>query len=243
MKRLVQKNRHFREWLRGVGALTALLITFSTATALPLPADGKTYTITSADIRALPATSVASKSFLYATAFPPLSGAVVTESVYHDGAGFIDFAFKIVNKSKVIIHSLDVTGFGGLTMSAFYVNAGNTVPATVVRSDVSTDNGDTITWNFNNGSFKGIPALTGFGDTVYVRVAAAGFTDNPLATLSLEDGGAHVKFDPYVPTGASSIPSPEPSTLVLACLAGVPFAIARMRRWRRKDAGQEPLTV
>jgi len=37
--------------------------------------------------------------------------------------------------------------------------------------------------------------------------------------------------------------TPEPSTLVLACLGGVPFAFAGFRRWRRKDAAQKPLTV
>jgi hypothetical protein len=37
--------------------------------------------------------------------------------------------------------------------------------------------------------------------------------------------------------------TPEPSTLVLACLAGVPFAVAGFRRWGRKDAAQNPLIV
>jgi hypothetical protein len=158
----------------------------------------------------------------------------ITETVYKDSnPNFLDFTVKID-----VLHTAKAKGhlaFAEMTQySLAYTLAAFKVSGTVTKAAAFDDGDGTshTTFTFGDAGIKEGGSVT-FGLQVSATQSTkGGFIDT--------GDGTNGNFTPFfIPTGNSTAnPTPEPSTLVLACLAGVPFAVAGFRRWRRKDASQ-----
>jgi hypothetical protein len=137
------------------------------------------------------------------------------------------------------------TGFTAPTLNPKGVNATGTFAFTnELAGTTATFKGGVDTTDTLFDQNTPAPLLTGTAPAGGTSNSSTVFsTVNPFAitnilTLNLQPGGLVSN------TGVTAVAAtPEPSTLVLACLAGVPFAIGRFRRWGRKNAAQKPFAV
>lgn len=172
-------------------------------------------------------------------------GAVTTNG----GAGGLATASSI-NTTLVVTDERGTGSFSIVGPGTFYggtkLNLSSAIAGSgTVTSPFTFTNATDGTFNFTSGTFKkdvlGPGTAVLFAQLTGTYSGLPGFSTTPvsvLVTVSQTDGGSISES-----IVLTVLATPEPSTLVLACLGGVPFAVAGFRRWRRKDAAQKLLTV
>lgn len=203
-------------------AIASVLVWTSAAKAQDLTAGSTvTPTATADPLTTSGFTTVASTSGTFST---PAENGTYSAYVVRETSGTLDFVYKFHNDASSASRLERVTAynFAGFTTNVGYVaGSGDVAPGSADR----TADGKVVAFNFL-GPSDANPGQT--SDTLVIRTNATEFTSG---TYTFQDGGA-TTVAAYSPTSSTTLPTPEPSSLLSLGLGGLVIAGISRRRLR-----------